>query len=632
MKRLASVFCTSLLCLSLSLSAAPPVQAQPAAEPAAEGSAEGSNPQQALVDEQRRAGLAELESGDVAAALSSFRASLKLAREISYPPAIAQNLLSIGLIHQQAGRTPAAVITLERARNAVLELEAQDDLLAVELALSESYATARRFPEAYRALLRYQELSGDNAEQAAARVVELEAELAAARQQAEQAAALQQQQAASSTQPAAAEPSSTTNRLQPFLIGGAALALLLMLLTLLSRGRLKEHLGRVIADRDLELKQTSESLEQTTDQLTETEGELELTNRQLFQTRLDLDRINLELEQASSNLLEAHAGLDRKQFELNRAVSDREQFEIRLNRKTQDLDQASTLLERKAVQLVETSRELDQTRSRVEQQNQRLEQAVAELDQLRGSYAKDIAELGDRNADTRERLAEMESFTSAVSQHLKVLLISIRSSLGALQQDAAAGDMRQLKEDVNRTHDAVGRVVRLLDKLLKLLLVGRMSSAPAEVPMSELAYEAAGQVTGLVADRKAEIAIAPDMPTAYGDRAQLLEVLRNLLENSGKFIGEQPAPRIEVGWRRDPDGAGGSINVFFVRDNGIGIDPRDQERVFTLFERLDAQQEGVGLGLGLVKRIIDAHQGRIWVESEGQGQGSTFCFTVPDGP
>ncbi len=617
------------LLLILWLTTAPALLAQPGAEDSVETTLEARQ-----VREQRTAGLAHLDRGDVAEALSAFRASLKLARQIGDQPAIAANLLSIGRIHHQAERYPAAVTTLERALATAREIDASE-ISEIEAALSESYASAGRYPEAYRTLRRVQDLMDDGPNEATVTVGRLEAELAEARRQIEQLTASQQptQSELGTLDQAAPGPTASTQHARPLQLAlavGGGLALLLLLLSWLSRKRLGQHLNRVIADRDLELQQASETLQQTTEQLDATSAELDSTSRQLRQTRFDLERANHDLEQASSSLLDAHDKLDRTNFELNRANSACEQSQAKLERKSQDFDQASTLLERKAVQLAETSTELEATRTTFDQSQRKLEQTLAELETLKGSYANDIAELGDRNAVTRDRLAEMESFTSAVSQHLKVLLISIRSSLGALQQDAAAGDMHQLKEDVNRTHEAVGRVVRLLDKLLKLLLVGRMVNTPAAVPMSELAYEAAGQVTGLVANRRAEIVIAPDMPTAIGDRAQLLEVLRNLLENSGKFIGPQPAPRIEVGSRQETSPSGAATTVFFVRDNGIGIEPRDHERVFTLFERLDSQQEGVGLGLGLVKRIIDAHNGRIWVESEGQGAGSTFCFTLPD--
>jgi signal transduction histidine kinase len=91
-----------------------------------------------------------------------------------------------------------------------------------------------------------------------------------------------------------------------------------------------------------------------------------------------------------------------------------------------------------------------------------------------------------------------------------------------------------------------------------------------------------------------------------------------------KFMGDQPHPRVEIGVRRD-----GEDTVYYVRDNGMGIEPRFQDKVFGLFENLDVNSEGSGVGLAIVKRIVELHGGRIWFESGGVGQGCTFCFTLP---
>ena len=115
------------------------------------------------------------------------------------------------------------------------------------------------------------------------------------------------------------------------------------------------------------------------------------------------------------------------------------------------------------------------------------------------------------------------------------------------------------------------------------------------------------------------------MPTVNGDRVRLTEVVQNLVENSIKFSGGRADPRVEIGTRgRDADGK----PVFFVRDNGQGFDPQFASRIFGLFNKLDPHSEGTGIGLTLVKRIVEFHGGRIWAEST-PGQGATFYFTLP---
>ena len=223
--------------------------------------------------------------------------------------------------------------------------------------------------------------------------------------------------------------------------------------------------------------------------------------------------------------------------------------------------------------------------------------------------------------------AELERFAYTVSHDLKSPLITIRGFLGFVEQDAAAGNLERVRSDLGRIADAVDKMQRLLNELLELSRVGRVIHPPQAVALGPLAHEAVSLVGGRLRDRQVAVTIADDLPSVWGDRARLLEVLQNLVDNAAKFMGEQKAPRLEIGARRD-----GDERVFFVRDNCKGIDARFRNRVFALFEKLDPDSEGSGVGLALVKRIVDLHHGRVWVESEGAGRGTTVCFTLPDAP
>ena len=163
----------------------------------------------------------------------------------------------------------------------------------------------------------------------------------------------------------------------------------------------------------------------------------------------------------------------------------------------------------------------------------------------------------------------------------------------------------------------------LLDDLLELSRIGRMINQIAPIDMNLLVKDVLAQLAGPLDQRQIEIVVQPDLPIVCGDRQRISMVLQNLVENSVKYMGNQVAPRIEIATR--PEEAGW---VFYVGDNGIGIDPRYHENIFGLFNQLKTNSEGTGIGLALVKRIIETHNGRIWVESEGEGQGSRFCFTI----
>ncbi len=236
-----------------------------------------------------------------------------------------------------------------------------------------------------------------------------------------------------------------------------------------------------------------------------------------------------------------------------------------------------------------------------------------------------------KNAEVEAKSAEMERFTYAVSHDLKSPLFTIQGFLGYLERHLESGDLEQAGRDIRRLRATAAKMEELLHELLELSRIGRIADEPQEVDLGELAREAAELVAGRIAERGVEVVISPRLPAVVGDRRRLLQVLQNLIDNAVKYLGDASAPRLEIGVAEDAarPQSGEADPVFYVRDNGAGIDPRHHRRIFDLFRQLDPEAEGTGMGLVLVKKILEVHGGRIWVESEGEGRGSTFYFTIP---
>jgi light-regulated signal transduction histidine kinase (bacteriophytochrome) len=176
---------------------------------------------------------------------------------------------------------------------------------------------------------------------------------------------------------------------------------------------------------------------------------------------------------------------------------------------------------------------------------------------------------------------------------------------------------------------SVGRMGALIDDLLSFSRAGKVELSPRHVDTTELVQEVRAELeshrTG--AAIAWEIGTLPDM---YGDPAMLRLVWVNLLSNAVKYSGKNPAPRISVGFGMVGDGAG-PTEAFFVRDNGAGFDMRYADKLFGVFQRLHSGQEfeGTGIGLAMVRRILERHGGRIWAEA-APGAGACFYFVMPN--
>ncbi len=225
--------------------------------------------------------------------------------------------------------------------------------------------------------------------------------------------------------------------------------------------------------------------------------------------------------------------------------------------------------------------------------------------------------------ELQERNDELARFTYTASHDLKSPLVTIKAFLGYLEQDTRNQDTAGMKKDLEYIYTAADKMGRLLDELLDLARVGHKMNPPEEVPLQVVVKDALDMVAGWIIQKGVEVVVTKEPIMLCGDRTRLVEVFQNLVDNAIKFMGDQQSPCVEIGVETT-----GDENVFFVRDNGVGIDPRYQPKVFGLFEKYDPGTKGSGIGLALVKRIVEVHGGKIWVESAGVGKGTTFRFTL----
>ncbi len=228
-----------------------------------------------------------------------------------------------------------------------------------------------------------------------------------------------------------------------------------------------------------------------------------------------------------------------------------------------------------------------------------------------------LAELTVKNRDLRQ-------FGHTVSHDLKGPVSTIRGFIELLRRDLRAeryGRADDLIDSIRKGTDGMNKII---DGLMQLGEIGRSKVERRQVALGEIAREATSLLAARITAAGATVDVVADMPAVEGDPQLLLTVFQNLIDNGIKYSSHRGAPGVKVSWRRDGDGA-----VFTVADNGRGIDPKHRRQVFEPFRQLRPEDEGAGLGLASVRRAIEAHGGRVWIESEGEGRGATVCFTVP---
>jgi two-component system sensor kinase len=225
-------------------------------------------------------------------------------------------------------------------------------------------------------------------------------------------------------------------------------------------------------------------------------------------------------------------------------------------------------------------------------------------------------------------VTELEAFNYSISHDLRTPLSAILNFTAILEEDFSD---RPLDDDglemLSRIRRSALRASTLLEDLLQLSRAGRATLKREPVDMTALAREMFAQARAAEGGVNVELDLHP-LPDAVGDRTLLGEVLANLFSNALKYSRRQSDRRVEVRGRVDGDEC-----VYEVIDNGQGFDMRFADKLFGLFERLGADEnvEGTGVGLAMVARIVKRHGGRVWAEGS-PGKGARFAFSVPRDP
>jgi PAS domain S-box-containing protein len=223
---------------------------------------------------------------------------------------------------------------------------------------------------------------------------------------------------------------------------------------------------------------------------------------------------------------------------------------------------------------------------------------------------------------------ELDSFVGAVSHDLKQPIRIVYGFADLLYRKYEEKLDDKGREYLNHIKNSALRMDSLVSGLLSLAEIGHVVSIFKNISSASLAKEVVDNLEMIIESQGVEIVVEKDLPYIYCDEKRIYQVFDNLINNAIKFSQNNSHPKVKVGYEDHP-----GFHQFFVKDNGIGIDPQHHQKIFEMFSRLREQKDanGTGLGLTIVETIVNAHGGKVWVESE-KGKGATFFFSLPKRP
>ncbi len=223
--------------------------------------------------------------------------------------------------------------------------------------------------------------------------------------------------------------------------------------------------------------------------------------------------------------------------------------------------------------------------------------------------------------------AELDAFVHTASHDLRSPLVSIDGFFSLLKNVEGDRLSEKGRHYLDQIEANTQRMDRLINDLLQLSRANRDISPREMVDLNDVVELIKSDFAPQIEQRNIRLSLPGDLPTVNGERSALAQIFTNFISNAIKYMGNEPKPLVELTWT-----AMGDNFQFMVTDNGIGIDPAHHDKVFEPFNSLHDERAGkvdsTGVGLNIVKRIIERHEGQVWIESDGQN-GSVFNFTLP---
>jgi len=227
----------------------------------------------------------------------------------------------------------------------------------------------------------------------------------------------------------------------------------------------------------------------------------------------------------------------------------------------------------------------------------------------------------------REQNESMTHFIYTVSHDLKSPLLTLANFTHELHSDIKNRDEEAVNTDLGYIDSAITRMTKLVEELQMVAQAGSKKLSPSHFTLQEIAQEVYQSIASRYINRKIQFIIKNGNHTLYGDRDRIGQLFQNLLDNAAKYMGDTSEPCVEIGTSQFE-----GETAYYIQDNGLGI-PKDKiGKVFGIFEKVNKDSDGSGIGLALAQRIVEAHHGRIWAVSAGEKKGTTFYFTLRTTP